>query len=242
MKNDFGKYTREIVSDIPFDSNDPEYQKCKEKVPQFTGQAIYVYSFVKNRMLYAHGWDEMLGYKDEEITLLKLIRLTSERHSNFSNEFTDKALQYIKNIKVDLDKYSFTIELEKIHKNGEIIPLFSRAGIHKSKNGTILEIIGISERIHSRKLGNIMQYAAFGPITTLFEESLNEQLFNELGISRKEKEALELAAKGYAFKEIANKLKVSQSVIEKRIIPLYTRFNVKSLPHLISFAHDNHIL
>ena len=73
MKNDFGKYTREIVSDIPFDSNDPEYQKCKEKVPQFTGQAIYVYSFVKNRMLYAHGWDEMLGYKDEEITLLKLI-------------------------------------------------------------------------------------------------------------------------------------------------------------------------
>ncbi|KGL59410.1 MULTISPECIES: LuxR C-terminal-related transcriptional regulator [unclassified Polaribacter] len=242
MKNDFGKYTREIVSDIPFDSNDSEYQKCKEKVPQFTGQAIYVYSFVKNRMLYAHGWDKMLGYKDEEITLLKLIRLTSERHSNFSNEFTDKALQYIKNIKVDLDKYSFTIELEKIHKNGEIIPLFSRAGIHKSKNGTILEIIGISERIHSRKLGNIMQYAAFGPITSLFEESLNEQLFNELGISRKEKEALELAAKGYAFKEIANKLKVSQSAIEKRIIPLYKRFNVKSLPHLISFAHDNHIL
>ena len=99
-----------------------------------------------------------------------------------------------KNIKVDLDKYSFTIELEKIHKNGEIIPLFSRAGIHKSKNGTILEIIGISERIHSRKLGNIMQYAAFGPITSLFEESLNEQLFNELGISRKEKEALEWKA------------------------------------------------
>ncbi len=87
-----------------------------------------------------------------------------------------------------------------------------------------------------------MQYAAFGPEKSKFEESLNIQLFNQLAISRKEKEALELAAKGYAFKEIADKLNVSQSAIEKRIIPLYKRFNVRSLPHLISFAHDNYIL
>ena len=44
------------------------------------------------------------------------------------------------------------------------------------------------------------------------------------------------------FKEIAERLNVSQSAIEKRIIPLYKRFNVKSLPHLISFAYDNNIL
>ncbi len=171
-----------------------------------------------------------------------MLASTSKRHFNFSNELNDKGLQYLKNIKTELDKYSFTIEVEKIHKNGDIIPVFSRVGIYKSHNGNIIEVIGISERIHSRKLGNIMQYAAFGPETSGFEESLNEQLFNQLGISRKETEALEYAAKGYAFKEIASKLNVSQSAIEKRIIPLYKRFNVKSLPHLISFAHDNHIL
>jgi DNA-binding CsgD family transcriptional regulator len=242
MENEFGKYTRERVSDIPFDTNDPVYEEYKEKVPQFIGQAVYIYSFEKNRMLFAHGWEEMLGYKDEEITLLKIISLTSDRHASFSNELNDKGLQYLKNISEDLNKYSFTIEVEKIHKNGEVVPLFSRIGVYKSLNGTILEVIGISEKIHSRKLGNIMQYAAFGPETSGFEETLNEQLFNELGISRKEKEALELAAKGYAFKEIGEKLNVSQSAIEKRIIPLYKRFDVKSLPHLISFAHDNHIL
>ncbi|WP_299062865.1 LuxR C-terminal-related transcriptional regulator [uncultured Polaribacter sp.] len=242
MKDNFGKYTRERVSDIPMDSNTAIYKEYKEKVPQFIGQASYIYSFEKNRMLFANGWEDLLGIKDEDITLLKIISSTSKRHANFSNELNDKGLQYLKNIKVDLDKYSFTIEVEKIHKNGEIIPLFSRIGVYKSYNGNILEIIGVSERIHSRKLGNIMQYAAYGPITSGFEESLNEQLFNELGISRKEKEALELASKGYAFKEIAEKLNVSQSAIEKRIIPLYKRFGVKSLPHLISFAYDNHIL
>lgn len=242
MKENFGEYTRIRISDTPFDINDPIYKEYKEKVPQFIGQAVYVYSFEKQRMLYAFGWEDLLGYKDEEITLLKIVSSTSKRHFNFSNELNDKALQFLKKIKKDLDKYSFTIEVEKTHKNGEVIPIFSRVGVYKSDKGTILELIGISERIHSRKLGDIMQYAAFGPETSGFEETLNNQLFNELGISRKEKEALELASKGYAFKEIANKLNVSQSAIEKRIIPLYKRFNVKSLPHLISFAYNNHIL
>lgn len=242
MKENFGKYTRERISDIPFDINDPVYKKYKERVPQFIGQAVYIYSFEKHRMLYAYGWEDLLGHKDKDITLLKIVSCTSKRHFNFSNELNDKALQFLKNINIDLEKYSFTIEVEKIHKNGEVIPLFSRVGIYKSYKGNILEVIGISERIHSRKLGDIMQYAAFGPETSGFEDTLNNQLFNELGISRKEKEALELASKGYAFKEIANKLNVSQSAIEKRIIPLYKRFNVKSLPHLISFAYNNHIL
>jgi DNA-binding CsgD family transcriptional regulator len=242
MKNQFGKYTRERVSNIPFDASDDFYKEYKEKITQFVGQAVYIYSFEKNRMLFANGWEEMLGYKDEEITLLKIISSTSKRHSNFSNELNDKGLKYLKGIKEDLNKYSFTIEVEKIHENGEIIPIFSRVGVYKSKDGKILELIGISEKIHSRKLGNIMQYAAFGPETSRFEETLNEQLFNQLAISRKEKEALELAAEGYAFKEIAEKLNVSRSAIEKRMIPLYKRFNVKSLPHLISFAYDNYIL
>ena len=50
------------------------------------------------------------------------------------------------------------------------------------------------------------------------------------------------SSKSYNYKQIAEKLNVSASAIEKRIIPLYKRFNVKSLPHLISFAYDNHIL
>ncbi|MDO8996741.1 MAG: helix-turn-helix transcriptional regulator [Sediminibacterium sp.] len=61
-------------------------------------------------------------------------------------------------------------------------------------------------------------------------------------ISGKEKEALKYVAKGYSFKEIADELGVSASAIEKRIQPLYKRFNVKNLTHLVSFAYENYIL
>jgi DNA-binding CsgD family transcriptional regulator len=242
MSKDFGEFTRVRVLDIPYDSEDFVFEEYKNKVQRFIGQAVYIYSFEKNRMLYASGWQDLLGYKDDEITLFKIISLTSKRHFNFSNELNDKALQFLLGTKKDLEKYSFTIEVEKTHKNGSIIPLFSRVGVFKTKDGEISEIIGISEKIHSRKLGNIMQYAAFGPKLSGFEETLNQQLFNEMAVSSKEIEALELAAKRFTFKEIACELNVSQSAVEKRIYPLYKRFDVKSLPHLISFAHDNHIL
>lgn len=85
MKNQFGKYTRERVSNIPFDATDDFYKEYKEKIAQFVGQAVYIYSFEKNRMLFANGWEDMLGYKDEEITLLKIVSATSNRHYNFSN-------------------------------------------------------------------------------------------------------------------------------------------------------------
>lgn len=241
-KENYGEYTKERVSNIPIDCSSDSYLFYKKTIPNFLGEAVYVYSFKENKMLYAHGWEELLGYKDDEITMLTIVSITSPRHFNFSNELNDKALQFLKDKTEELEKYSFTLEVEKIHKNGSIIPLFSRVGIFKTNNGIVEEIIGVSQIIKSLKLSNVMQFAAYGPDKSEFEETLSKELFKHKVISRKEKEALKLAADGLAFKEIANTLNVSQSAIEKRLIPLYKRFNVKSLPHLISFAYENHIL
>jgi DNA-binding NarL/FixJ family response regulator len=61
-------------------------------------------------------------------------------------------------------------------------------------------------------------------------------------MSGKEREALTFAANGLTFKEIADALCVTHSAIKKRIVPMYKRFDVKSLAHLVSFAHQNHLL
>jgi DNA-binding NarL/FixJ family response regulator len=87
-----------------------------------------------------------------------------------------------------------------------------------------------------------MRYDAYGPEVERFEAALDPDLFTSLVITQKEKEALALAANGFALKEIAHQLNVSQSAIEKRILPLYKRFDVRNLPHLVSFAYRNFIL
>jgi DNA-binding NarL/FixJ family response regulator len=141
-----------------------------------------------------------------------------------------------------LELYSFTIELKKIHKNGNHIPLIWRVAVHKAENGKVSQIIGHCQINRSLKFGAVMKYAAYGPAKSKFEENLNKTLFQHLAISEKEKQALSLVAKGQSFKEIASQLNISQSAVEKRIIPLYKRFNVRSLSHLISFAVENNII
>ncbi len=237
-----GEYSKSRVSGVPADMRSEEVAHFRKTLQRFPEEAIYIYSFKRNQMIYADGWEEILGYRDDEINMLTIVTITSPEYAPFSNELNDKALSFILGKSEDLEKYSFAIELKKLHKNGHPVPLIVRVGVFHSENGQVTEIIGRNQINHSITLGKVMRYAAYGPEKSEFEQELNKSLFRYFAISLKEKEALALVGRGYSFKEIAYHFAVSQSAIEKRIIPLYKRFAVKSLSHLITFAYENHIL
>ncbi|MEI8075755.1 MAG: LuxR C-terminal-related transcriptional regulator [Bacteroidota bacterium] len=241
-KMTYGEYSRSYITDLPANLDSVEAHNYQKTIPLFPEEAVYIYSFKLNKMIYASGWEELLGYRDDEINMLTITSITTPEYAAFSNELNDKALMFIQSKTEDLEKYSFTIELNKLHKNGTKVPLISRVGVLSAENGKIDEIIGRSQINRSIKFGKVMRYAAFGPDKSEFEEELNKVLFHYCAISIKEKEALELVSKGYSYKEIADQFNVTQSAIEKRILPLYKRFDVKSLAHLIRFAYENHIL
>lgn len=237
-----GNFSKSLITNIPADLNSPLAQEFRKTLPRFPEEAVYIYSFKEGRMLYADGWEEVLGYPDAEINMLAIVNMSAPEHALFSHEVNDKALKFILTKTENLEKYSFMIEVKKLHKNGTPVPFVARVGVFSSEGGHITAIIGRFQVNRSIVFGKVMRYAAYGPEKTEFEEELNKTLFYKMAISLKEKEALALVAKGYSFKEIAHMLGVSQSAIEKRIIPLYKRFDVKSLTHLVSFAYDNYIL
>ncbi len=237
-----GDFTKSMVTNMPANLNTEEARQFKQTLQRFPEEAVYIYSFKEHRLIFADGWEEILGYRDDEIGMLTIVDITSPEFKSFSFELNDKALMFILNKSEELERYSFTIELKKIHKNGTLVPLIVRVGVYRAENGKPVEIIGRNQVNHSIKFGKVMRYAAYGPDKSEFEEQLNKDLFKHFAISRKEKDALALVARGYSFKEIAYEFNVSQSAIEKRILPLYKRFDVKSLTHLITFSYENHIL
>jgi DNA-binding CsgD family transcriptional regulator len=242
QSENFGEYSRSFITNIPADLTTRDAAYFKQTIPKFPEEGVYVYSFKLGRMVYADGWEEVVGYRDDEINMLAIVNMTAPDYASFVHELNDKALMFIHSKTVDLEKYSFSIEIKIMHKNGTEVPVVARVGVHESEKGRLASIIGRFQINRSLTFGKVMRYAAYGPEKEEFEEELNRSLFHRYAISNKEKEALSLVAKGYSFKEIANNLKVSQSAIEKRILPLYRRFEVKSLTHLVSFAYDNHIL
>lgn len=238
----FGNYSKSFITDIPADLTTKEAQFFKQTIPKFPLEAIYIYSFKEGKMLYADGWEDVVGYKDHEISMLKIVMMTAKDFVPFVHELNDKALMFIHKKNADLDKYSFLIEQKKVHKNGMEVPIVARVGVYDYTDGKVVSIIGRFQLNNNLRFGKVMRYAAFGPEKNEFEEELNKTLFYKNAISNKEKDVLALIAKGYSLKEVAALLKVSQSAVEKRIIPLYKRFDVKSMPHLVSFAYENHIL
>lgn len=237
-----GTYSKALITDQPIEKECPIHAEYSQKINCFPDQAVYVYSFALNRMVFAKNWGALLGYNDDEVNMMQLVEITSPKYRDFAFEINDKALRFLALKEERLTEYSFTIELEKRHANGDFVPMYWRVAVHREVGGRVVEIMGVAERIDSIRLGDVMSYAAYGPEKSEFEESLSKELFRHYAISKKELEALRLAAKGFSFKEIANEFGVSQSAIEKRIIPLYKRFDCKSLPHLVSFAHENKLL
>ena len=237
-----GAYSKKFITDTPADLTSEQALFFKQTIPKFPLEGIYIYSFKEGKMIYASGWEEVVGYKDDEITMLKIVMITAPDFMPFVNELSDKALMFIHKKTENLDKYSFLIEQKKVHKNGTEIPILARVGVHEFADGKVVSIIGRYQVSATLNFGKVMRYAAFGPEKDEFEEELNKTLFYKNAISNKEKNALALIAKGHSLKEVAAAYNVSLSAIEKRIFPLYKRFDVKSMPHLVSFAYENHIL
>jgi DNA-binding CsgD family transcriptional regulator len=233
---------KNIITDLPIGCDRDQTDIIDRSVFLFPYEALYIYSLVTKRMIYAKGWEELLGYKDEDISLLKLIGITVPAYLPFCVEMNNKALEFILTKKEYLEEYSCIVYSKKFHRNGEELPLIESVGVFKSENGVATEIIGRYQLNRQAKKGKIIQYYAYGPEKAAFEESLRKDLFKYPAISKKEHEALTMLAQGKSYKQVADHFKISLSAAKKRIVPLFERFGVNNLAHLIHFAYQNGLI
>ena len=240
--NNTGVYSKKFLSFTPADLQSEEAKYFKNTLPKFYNESIYIFSFRLNKLIYADGWEDVLGYKDNEVSILQITMSTVKEYAIFSNEIDDKAMLFIHNCTENVGEYAITKELKKYHKNGTEVPIISKVRIKTVVDGKMDYLIGRFQVNHSLNFGKIMKFEFHGPEKVEMYNMLNKNIFIHLDITEKEKEVIRLASKGFSLKEIAKEFNVTQSAIEKRLFPLYKRFDLKSLPHLISFAYENNIL
>jgi len=241
--SDLGKYSKSFITDIPADLTAQEYLHYQERIFKYPMEGIYIYSFEKGRMLYTDGWESVTGIPDKEITMLGIVNMTSPDFTPFVNELNDKALKFLHQRNENLKEYSFTIEIKIRDRNDRDIPLIARVGVFDVfPDGTLKSIIGRFQVDYGLRFGKIMRFSAYGPEKDVFENDLNENLFYPYRISDKELEVLRYLSQGLAYKEIAEKIGVSISGIEKRVSPLFERFNVKNNASLVAFGFEQNLL
>lgn len=241
LPNDSANFFSSLVSDKPPILN-IEYRQPSFLLHRFPNEAVYIYSLEKQTMVYLSGWEELLGFEEHEITLNLLMNLTTPEFKDFCSEMNRKAFNFALSLRDKFNEYSCLIETKKFNKKGQVINLLENAGIFKTENGKITEIIAKYQRIKSGRINNIRYYEAYGPENSNIDEVFEEVLTDHLAISGKEREVLQMAAKGMGIKEMADRAGVSHSAIEKRLMVLYKRFRVSNNSHLISYAYEIGIL
>lgn len=242
-EDELGAYSKQFITNVPADLQNEIALNYKDKVLKYPMEGVYIYSFAEGRMLYADGWEEVVGIPNDEINMLEIVTMTAPAFAPFVHEINDKALKFLHFRNIDLKEYSFTIELKVLHRDGTEIPITAKVSVHETtESGHLKCIMGRFHVDYGLRFSKVMRYAAYGPEKNAFETDLNESLFYPFHISDKELEVIRLLSEGLAYKEMADKLDVSASAIEKRIRPLFKRFGVKNNTHLIAFAFQNNLL
>jgi DNA-binding CsgD family transcriptional regulator len=240
---EFGKYSKEFISDITADLSSKQANFYKNVIFKYPLEGVYIYSFEEGKMIYADGWEDVVGIPSNEISMLGIVNMTCPRFAPFVHDINDKALKFLHSNKSNLTQYSFTIETKIMHQNGSEIPVVAKVKVHETfLDGSLKSIMGRFQVDFGLKFGKIMRYAAYGPEKEKFEMDLNANLFYPFQISQQEADIISLLSSGQSYDEISTEINQDSAHIEKRVKDLMKRFEVKNETHLIAFAIENNLI
>ena len=208
----------------------------------FADEAVYIYSLVDMKICYADGFESLLGYDDKEISMRLLVSITTPDFTDFIQEMNNQSLAFILGRQEHLNQYCCTIESKKYNKQGEEVSLIESVRVYKTKENRVTEVLGrykLNPRVPNPRL---KYFHASGPGIEELVEKMREFENTELQVNNKQLEILQFLAKGMIVNEIAIRLGMSKSNIEKKIYSLYKKFDVQNQKELIAFAHKNELL
>lgn len=220
----------------------PEERTDYADIPFFSDEAIFVYSLVEMKIMHAAGWQQLLGYENDEISMQMLIGITTPDYADFIREMNNQSLAFILEKRERLDEYSCTIESKKYNKAGDEVSLLESVRVYRSAMGRVTELLGrykLNPRITNP---NDKYFHASGPGIEVLVDKMKK--FGDEGrlITRREHEILKLLAGGMILNDIANHLGVSKSNIEKKIYGLFKKFNVRNQRELIIYSIKKNLI
>lgn len=238
-------YHQTIFTTELTDLSTEENQAYKAQLKRENDEALIVYDIKNKQLVYHEGWLDLLGIRKGEINMLYLMDYIDPEFKDFVHKVTDSALYFFNEPHHNILEYKIMLEFKLIHQlSFESIPVHvTFFSFEADKDNSLNTFLGRFKVDRSLALtGENHRYTVYTPDKLSYIEGLDNKLFKSHHITYKELEALKLIAQGHAIKQVADKLCISHSAVEKRIYTLYKRYKVKSLPHLISFCYDNLIL
>ena len=224
------------------DTYEPEERTDYADIPFFSDEAIFVYSLVEMKIMHAAGWQQLLGYDNQEISMRLLVSITTPDFTDFIRKMNNESLAFILQQREHLNEYCCTIESKKYDKQGKEVSLIESVRVYRTQGNRVTEVLGrykLNPRVPNPRN---RYFHASGPGIEELVEKMRAFEANEKTITLREQEVLRLISQGILVKEVAYQLSISKSTLEKILQNMCKKFEVKCSKELIAFGLKNQLV
>jgi len=185
--------------------------------------------------------EKVLGYKPEEMSLRFLLNLI---HPDDIIHFTNNenhTMKFLWNLPKEKSmKYKVQGDYRFQKKNGEYVRILHQAVVcAQDPDGSPSSALGIHTNISHLKLHGtpVLSYIGFDGEPSFVDVKVDKLLVKFKGVlSNREREVMNLLAKGKSYKEIANTLFISTETVRRHLANIYRKLKVKSKIEAINAA------
>lgn len=206
-------------------------------------ESILIVDLVKREIVFCKGFNDLLGYKDSEITLELLDENRHPDDTEIVNRVGVATILYTYENPNNNSNYSLLVSYRRQKKDGAYIKILSKSSAYKVDNkGRIIKLLIQFTDISFLDQTYIVKWNF--DIDNLDKESFKQNIYKAYKgfFTEREMEIIIELNKGSKSKKIANKLNVSKHTIATHRKNILKKANVHTLDDLISFCNKNGLI
>ncbi|MBP7513405.1 MAG: hypothetical protein KA791_02585 [Flavobacteriales bacterium] len=213
-------------------------------MPLFPDQFIYVYNYSEGRMLYARGFPEVLGYKNEEVDIELLYRIFHPDDAPIVARINTAVIEAMTRIRRPLDPFELCLTVDyRVRKaNGQYIKVLRQTAVFDSdpETGEVISTFSLCKDISTIKSSNSIGWQVKGRGADLLDLNALEDLMPKLQYrpTMREMEVIRKLAEGKSSKRIAHELHLSEHTVAAHRRNLLKRTGLKNTAELVGHVKE----
>lgn len=213
-------------------------------MPLFPDQFIYVYNYSEGRMLYARGFPEVLGYRNEAVDIDLLYGLFHPEDAPIVARINKCVIDAMTTLRRPMDPFELCLTVDyRVRKaNGQYVKILRQTAVFDSdeETGEVISTYSLCKDISTIKSSNSIGWQVKGRGLDLLDLSGLEDLMPKLQYrpTMREMEVIRKLAEGKSSKIIAHELHLSEHTVSAHRRNLLKRTGLKNTAELVSLVKE----
>lgn len=205
--------------------------------PRFPGHFLYVYNFSTGRIAHAQGFQEVLGYRDDEVDIELLLDTYHPDDASMVARLSRSAIEAMARMRnpQNLHELAFTLDYRMRKADGRYVKILRQTAVFEvdARDGAVRSVFSLCKDISTIKEQNTIGWKADGFELVELEPPPDPEHRLQYRPSPREMEVVRKIAAGKSSKEVAQELGITLHTANTHRRNLLQRTGLRNTAELV---------